>query len=190
MSQASIWVVDDDPRICQLLGQYLAGEGYAVHTANRAEAFLAQLPEVPILMLTGRSDVVDKVVGLELGADDHLTKPFEKRELLARVRTLLHRASPKTVAEPKNDISVVHFAGWRLDLAGHTLRSASGDPVPLTRHEFALLAAFVERPQRVLTRDAILNAIAGRDWVPFDRRVDVLIGRLAGSSSPIQNTPP
>jgi two-component system, OmpR family, response regulator len=141
-------------------------------------------------VLTGRSDVVDKVVGLELGADDYLIKPFEKRELLARVRTLLHRASPKAVAEPKNDISVVHFAGWRLDLAGHTLRSASGDPVPLTRHEFALLAAFVERPQRVLTRDAILNAIAGRDWVPFDRRVDVLIGRLAGSSSPIQNTPP
>lgn len=204
---ATIWVVDDDPRICQLLGHYLTGEGYEVRTVNRAGAFLEQvgnapadliildvmLPdqdgfvvtrqlraqsEVPILLLTGRADTVDKVVGLELGADDYLTKPFEKRELLARVRSLLRRAQQKVPAVPGNDASVAHFAGWRLDLTGHTLHSPSGDSVSLTHHEFALLAALVKRPSRVLTRDDILTLIAGRDWSPLDRSVDVLIGRL------------
>jgi two-component system OmpR family response regulator len=93
-------------------------------------------------MLTGRSDVVDKVVGLELGADDYLTKPFEKRELLVRMRSLLRRTHPKAAPMPTNGPSAAHFFGWRLDLAGHTLCSPSGDPVSLTHHEFALLAAF------------------------------------------------
>jgi two-component system OmpR family response regulator len=203
----AIWVVDDDPRICQLLDHYLAGEGYRVRTATSAEAFFNQvvdtpadliildvmLPdqdgfgvtrqlraqsEVPILMLTGRAETVDKVVGLELGADDYLTKPFERRELLARVRSLLRRAHQRMSSASINEGAVVHFAGWRLDLAGHTLLSPSGEPVELTRHEFLLLAAFVKRRQRSLTRDDILNLIAGRDWSPYDRSVDVLVGRL------------
>jgi two-component system OmpR family response regulator len=210
---AIIWVVDDDPRICQLLNHYLTGEGYEVRTANGAEAFFEQvgdgpadlvildvmLPdqdgfavtrqlrarsEVPILMLTGRADMVDKVVGLELGADDYLTKPFERRELLARLRTLLRRARPKAPSGATNDSSVARFAGWRLDLAGHTLHAPSGELVALTNHEFALLATFIKRPQPVLTRDDILNVIAGRDWSPFDRSVDVLVGHLRAKLEP------
>jgi two-component system OmpR family response regulator len=203
----TIWVVDDDLRICHLLHHYLAGEGYNVRTATSAEGFFKQvvdapadliildvmLPdqdgfgvtrqlrahsEVPILMLTGRAETVDKVVGLELGADDYLTKPFERRELLARVRSLLRRAQPEAASVATNSATVAHFTGWRLDLAAHTLLSPSGEPVALTHHEFALLAAFVTRPQHVLTRDDILNLIADREWSPYDRSVDVLIGRL------------
>jgi two-component system OmpR family response regulator len=205
--KSTIWVVDDDPRICQLLGQYLEAEGYEVHTATRAEAFFAHVTEapadliildlmlpdqdgfgvtrqlraqsnVPILMLTGRAETVDKVVGLELGADDYLTKPFERRELLARVRVLLRRARPKASPAPVHDLSVAQFAGWYLDLAGHTLISSAGASVALTYHEFALLAALVRRPQQVLTRDHLLNAITGRGSSAYDRSVDVLIKRL------------
>ncbi len=204
---ATVWVVDDDPRICQLLGHYLAEEGYEVRTAITAKKFLEQvdsaradlvildvmLPdqdgfvvtrqlraqsEVPILLLTGRADTVDKVVGLELGADDYLTKPFEQRELLARVRSVLRRAQQKVPAVLTNEASVAHFAGWRLDLTGHMLVAPSGEVVSLTHHEFALLAALVRRPERVLTRDDILTLVAGRDWSPLDRSVDVLVGRL------------
>lgn len=205
MRKDTLWVVDDDLRICQLLGQYLASEGYAVRTATSARAFFAHvagapadliildlmLPDqdgfgvtralrahsdVPILMLTGRAETVDKVVGLELGANDYLTKPFERRELLARVRVLLRRARPK--ASPAHDLSVAQFAGWHLDLAGHTLLSSAGASVALTHHEFALLAALVRRPQQVLTRDHLLNAITGRGSSAYDRSVDVLIKRL------------
>lgn len=213
MTRRTVWVVDDDPRLCQLLGHYLSAEGYQVYTAVCAASFLERvhdtpadlvildlmLPDqdgfgvtrklrthsdIPILMLTGRAEVVDKVVGLELGADDYLTKPFEKRELLARVRSLLRRAPRQAPSAPSNDAEVADFAGWQLDLTAHTLRSPAGEPVALTHQEFALLATFVRRPQRVLTRDHILNAIAGRDWIPFDRRVDVLIGRLRAKVEP------
>jgi two-component system OmpR family response regulator len=178
----TIWVVDDDPRICQLLSHYLSREGYQVRTATSAAAFFKQVREtpadlvvldvmlpdqdgfvvtrqlraqsdVPILMLTGRAETTDKVVGLELGADGYMTKPFERRELLARVRGLLRRAHQKAKSVPINDPSVAQFAGWRLDLAGHTLLSPSGAPVELTHHEFALLAALVQRPQRAPQRD-------------------------------------
>lgn len=207
MAHESILLVDDDPRVCRLLSQYLNSEGYRVRTADSAEALFKEMAkrpadliildimlpdqdgfvvtrqlraqsDVPIVMLTGKADVVDKVVGLELGADDYLTKPFDRRELLARVRGLLRRAQQKDALTPTNDISVVSFAGWRLDLAGYTLLAPSGEPVELTPHEFALLVAFVKRSQRTLTRDDILNIIAGRDWSPYDRSADVLIGRL------------
>lgn len=207
MARESILLVDDDPRICQLLSHYLSGEGYRIRIANSADALFKEMAEqpadliildimlpdqdgflvtrqlraqseVPILMLTGRADVVDKVVGLELGADDYLTKPFDRRELLARVRGLLRRAQQKEAPAPNAESSLAYFAGWCLDLVGHTLISPSGNPVELTRHEFSLLTAFVKRSQRILTRDDILNIIAGRDWSPYDRSVDVLIGRL------------
>ena len=207
MRKDTLWVVDDDLRICQLLGQYLEAEGYAVRTATSARELFTHVAEapadliildlllpdqdgfgvtralrahsdVPILMLTGRAETVDKVVGLELGANDYLTKPFERRELLARVRVLLRRAHPKVAPAPVHDLSVAQFAGWHLDVAGNTLRSPSGVAVALTHHEFALLAALVRRPQQVLTRDHLLNALTGRGSSAYDRSVDVLIGRL------------
>jgi DNA-binding response OmpR family regulator len=204
---ASILIIDDDPRLCRALARYLAREGYSVRTANSGkemrQAVSADRPDliildlmlpdedgftlarelratsdVPVVILTGKSDTVDKVVGLELGADDYITKPFDQRELLARVRSVLRRVSRSARPYPGEAVSVACFAGWKLDLNSYDLTSSSGEPVSLTSHEFALLAAFVRRGNRVLTRDAILELVAGRDWSPDDRSVDVLVGKL------------
>ena len=204
---ARILVVDDDPRICRLVARYLTQEGYLVHTACSGEEMrrTMQLQEpdlvlldlmlpdedglslarelrakssVAIVMLTAKSNTVDKVVGLELGADDYVTKPFDERELLARVRSVLRRTASQSSKSPAANDSRAHFAGWTLDLKGYELIAPSGEPVHLTTHEFQLLCAFVEHSDRVLTRDAILELIAGRDWSPFDRSVDVLVGKL------------
>jgi DNA-binding response OmpR family regulator len=208
----SILVVDDDPRILRLVSHYLRREGYSVRTANcarEAREQLSHLPpdliildvglpgedgftlardirsqtDIPIIMLTGRSDTVDKVVGLELGADDYITKPFEERELLARIRSLLRRyqASPPASSQTGG---IVCFAGWRLDLTRHELYSATGENVYLTSHEFRLLQAFVLRPNRVLSRDELMDQIAGRDWNPLDRSIDVLIAKLRKKIEP------
>jgi DNA-binding response OmpR family regulator len=132
-------------------------------------------------MLSGRHDTLDKVVCLEIGADDYMTKPFEPRELLARIRTVLRRTksalTDKTGATSANS-DVVLFAGWRLDLSRRELSSPDSRNVPLTSHEFHLLSALVQRAGRVLTRDQILDLIANRHWTPFDRSIDVLIAKL------------
>ena len=203
----SILVVDDDPRLCRALARYFGQEGYSVRTANSGQEMRQvlsadrpdlvildlMLPDedgfslarelratsgIPVLILTGKSDTVDKVVGLELGADDYVTKPFNQRELLARVRSVLRRASRDDRPQPGEPGFVACFAGWKLDLNAYDLTSSSGEPVSLTSHEFALLTAFVRRGNRVLTRDAILELVAGRDWSPDDRSVDVLVGKL------------
>jgi DNA-binding response OmpR family regulator len=134
--------------------------------------------EIAVVILTGKADTVDKVVGLELGADDYVTKPFDERELLARVRSVLRRTAADTGAGRSAGGTRACFAGWTLDLDAYELTSPAGEPVSLTSHEFQLLAAFVEHPRRVLTREAILDLVAGRDWSPDDRSVDVLVGRL------------
>ena len=127
---------------------------------------------------SGRGDAVDKVVGLEVGADDYVTKPFDLRELLARVKAVLRRTSgavPTAGAAPR----VVHrFAGWQLDGAARRLLDASGHEVPLTAGEFGLLSALVEHAGRVLSRDFLLEQTRGREAGPFDRTIDVQIGRL------------
>lgn len=203
---ASILVVDDDPRLCRLLARYLGQEGYRVRTAASGEQMRDQMAiEMPhlvildlmlpdedglslardlrstcdagILMLTGKRDPVDKIVGLELGADDYMTKPFDERELLARVRSILRRVLPRSQPVPDAG-TMARFDGWTLDLAAYELCTADGEPVPLTTHEFQLLAALVTHSGRVLTRDAILEIVAGRDWFPYDRSVDVLVGKL------------
>ncbi|WP_405234968.1 response regulator [Lentisalinibacter orientalis] len=205
---SSILVVDDDPRLCRLLSRYLTAEGYTVHTAGSArdmrEMMALEEPrlvildlmlpdedglslarelrarsDIGILMLTGKRDPVDRIVGLELGADDYMTKPFDERELLARVRSILRRVTPSpSEHHDSGNGSVLTFDGWTLDLAAWELTDPAGRPVELTSHEFELLAALASHAGRVLSRDAILEIVAGRDWTPYDRSVDVLVGKL------------
>ncbi|MFO1424590.1 MAG: response regulator transcription factor [Candidatus Competibacteraceae bacterium] len=211
----SILVVDDDPRILRLVGHYLQREGYTVRlvaTVREAREQLSVLSpglilldvglpgedgfvfareirsqsDIPIIMLTGRVQTVDKVVGLELGADDYITKPFEERELLARIRSLLrrYRGSPAVSLKTATGGGVARFAGWRLDLTQHELFSSTGETVYLTSHEFRLLETFVLHPGRVLSRDALMDRVAGRDWNPLDRSIDVLVAKLRKKIEP------
>lgn len=204
---ASILIVDDDLRLCRALARYFRQEGYDVRTAisgaemrektaqsrpdlvildlmlpdedgfSLARALRAQ-SDLAVVILTGKADTIDKVVCLEIGADDYVTKPFDERELLARVRSVLRRTSPGRRGSSESTGRVACFAGWRLDLGSYELTSPAGEPVALTPHEFQLLTAFVQHGNRVLTRDMILELVAGRDWSPDNRSVDVLVGKL------------
>lgn len=204
----TILSVDDDPRISRLIGRYLGNEGYKVYSATSGEEMrqvlaeqevnlvlldvrlpdddgfslvkeLRALPDLAIIMVTGRADPFDKVLGLELGADDYVTKPFNERELLARVRTVLRRTSQqKPLPGGALSRTLTCFAGWQLDLPAQELTSPEGARVELTTREFQLLAALVEHAPRVLSRDSILEMLVGRDWTPVDRSIDVLIGKL------------
>jgi len=201
----TILVVDDDQRLCRLVARYLQREGYEARTAISAAEMRVALREddpdlvildlilpdgdgfelarellaqsdVAIIILTGKTDTVDKVVGLEIGADDYITKPFEPRELLARVRSVLRRRTAGQAV--KSQGTVAQFGSWSLDLDAYELRADDGSHVNLTTHEFRLLSALVAHGQRVLTRDAILDSVFDRDWSPDDRSIDVLIGKL------------
>ena len=130
--------------------------------------------DVGIILVTGRTDDVDRIVGLEIGADDYVTKPFNPRELLARVKTVLRR----TTATGRPAPSVKRFSGWSFDTVTRRLESPGGERVPLTRAEFELLAAFTARPGVVMNRDRLLGQITHRSWDPSDRTVDVLVARL------------
>lgn len=210
IASAKILVVDDDPRICRLLTRYLGQEGYGVSTASNGEGMrqrvAAEQPDLVILdlvlpgedgltlaqelrsqsdmaivMLTGKSDIVDKVVGLELGADDYVTKPFDERELLARVRSVLRRRAFENHQRSQvtgSQGSIARFDGWQLDLKAHKLTSPTGDNIHLTSHEFQLLTALITRCNRALRRDEIFDLVAGRNWSPYDRSIDVLMGKL------------
>lgn len=206
-ASTSILIVDDDPRLCRALARYFRQEGYDVRTAVNGREMREQLcverpdlvildlmlpdgdgfslarelratSDVAIVILTGKADATDKVVGLELGADDYVTKPFNDRELLARVRSVLRRTSPAARNKPEPAGSIACFAGWRLDLGSYELTSPAGEAVALTPHEFQLLSTLVRHGNRVLTREAILELVAGRNWSPDDRSVDVLVGKL------------
>lgn len=205
--RSSILIVDDDPEILMLVSRYLEKEGFRVDTASDTQeagrmlavgrfdlvvldlmmpgedglSFARSLrasSDIPILMLTSKIDVIDRVVGLEVGADDYMTKPFDLRELLARVRSLLRRSHQALKDEQAAPALKICFAGWQLDLSAHQLTSPTGEKVHLTTYEFRLLAAFVERPKRVLTRDQILDAVADRASYPYDRSIDVLVSKL------------
>jgi len=139
---------------------------------------LRDLSDVGIIILTGRGDTVDRIIGLEMGADDYLPKPFHPRELLARVRSVLRRVSSRTAENASAARSRARFAGWNLDLASRELRSPSGKEVRLTTGEFDLLAAFVNNANQVLTRDRLLDLARNREAGPFDRTIDVQVGRL------------
>jgi DNA-binding response OmpR family regulator len=214
----SILIVDDDPRLCRTLARYFKQEGYAVRSASSGEEMRQRLSEarpdlvlldlrlpdedglslarelrsssdIAIVILTGKADMTDKVVGLELGADDYVTKPFSERELLARVRSVLRRTAEGGRGGTEPDGTVARFAGWRLDLESYELTGPAGERVPLTLHEFQLLSALVRHPGRVLTREAILDLVCGRDWSPSDRSADVLVAKLRKKIEPDSEGP-
>jgi two-component system, OmpR family, response regulator len=204
MSDVHIVVVDDDPKVRALLRRCFEGEGFAVSEAKNGvelRAILARKPvtlvtldlnlgkengldlaremrkdhNVPIIMLTGKGDMIDRVVGLELGADDYLAKPFALRELIARVRAVLRRtAAPSPSATGQQYL----FEGWIFDVDQRSLKRESGEEQDLTTSEFNLLEAFVKRPQRILSRGDIMDLLKGHDWSPLDRSIDNLIARL------------
>jgi two-component system OmpR family response regulator len=205
MTGKSILFVEDDRDIRMLLADFLVREGFAVEVAEDGAAVdrvLARtrpdlvildlmLPgedglsicrrlrargAVPIIMLTAKNDDVDRIVGLELGADDYLGKPFNPRELLARIRAILRRLERTApAATPQRRRS---FAGFVVDLDARSVDTKGGMRVPLTSAEFDLLVCFVERPRRVLTRDQLLDWTRGRSADPFDRTIDVTVSRL------------
>ena len=190
-----ILIVDDDPGIRDVVSDFLTRHGYAVETAQDARTMEQVLARGPIdlivldVMLPGEDGLAicrrlsamgeetDRIVGLELGADDYLPKPCNPRELLARVRAVLRRRQePRAVDDAMG--AACEFAGWRLDLVRRELRSPQSVVVNLSSGEFSLLRAFVERPQRVLTRDQLLDLARGRDSDAYDRAIDVQISRL------------
>lgn len=203
-----VLIVDDDEAIRETTAEYLSGHGYQVATAaDGAEMRAAfagtgapqlvlldlNLPgedglsltrwlrahhQVAIIMVTGAGAVVDRVVGLEVGADDYLAKPFDLRELLARAKSVLRRSGPRaqeSAAAPANRVKVGRCL---LDLATHQLFDDGGLEVPLTGMEFDLLRVFVEHANRVLSRDQLLTLTRNREWEPFDRSIDIRIARL------------
>src|SRR5688572_25758499 len=146
--------------------------------------------QVPIIMLTGRKDEADRVMGLELGADDYLTKPFSPRELLARIRALLRRArAQQTVADGLQKIRAYRFGGFELNVRLRRLKGPGGESIALTNSEFNLLAAFLAAPQRVLSRDQLLGLSRLHNDEVYDRSIDVQVGRLRKKITPTEDCP-
>lgn len=141
-----------------------------------------------IIMLTGKGETIDRVVGLETGADDYIAKPFEKRELLARIRSVLRRLKSRSAIPQTQTKRVAKFMNWSFDLNAFELISPAGEVVPLTSYEYKLLGVFVNSGNRVLKRDLILDLIAEREWNPDDRSIDVLVAKLRKKLEPdVQN---
>jgi len=204
LSDAQILIVEDDEEIARLVRDLLIREGFRVETAGDSDAMRAAMARfapdliildlmlpgedglsicrnlrargnIPVLMLTAKNDDIDRVLGLEMGADDYLTKPFNPRELLARVRAILRRTRAET--QPNGNRRYA-FESFVMDLDARTLEGPGGEPVQLTSAEFDLLACFVERPRRVLSRDQLLDWTRGRNADPLDRTIDMTISRL------------
>jgi two-component system OmpR family response regulator len=202
-----ILVVDDDREIRELLAKFLERQRLRVTTARDGKearrAFanghfqlvvldlmlpgetgldLARLfraeTKIPIIMLTAMAEETDRIIGLELGADDYVTKPFNPRELLARIRAVLRRTSESEDRAPETAAKTYQFSGWTLDTARRRLSDPGGVEVAITGGEYDLLVALLDRPNRVLTRDMLLDLLRGRQAGPFDRAIDVAVSRL------------
>ena len=211
MAEKRILVIDDDTNICELLRVYLENEGYEVKVANDGVEGITlfkscdpdlvlldiMLPKKdgwevcrqirecsskPVIMITAKGEVFDKVLGLELGADDFVVKPFDMKELSARIRAVLRRAgrTTDTSAEAGRPEKAYHFSGWTLDISARHLIAPGGMVVNLSGAEYRLLTIFLEHPQKVLSRDFIQDELQGQetDRSPFDRSLDVQVCRL------------
>lgn len=207
MSNRKILVVDDDKRLRELLQRYLGEQGFAVRTAENAETtdrlmsrdtfdlIVLDLmlpgedglslcrrirsgdPLQPIIMLTAKGDEIDRIVGLEMGADDYLPKPFNPRELVARIQAVLRRHIAVVPGAPAGDDRPLCFGNVEVNLATRELRR-NGESVPLTTGEFAVLKALLEHPRQPLSRDRLMSLSRGREQGPFDRAIDVQVSRL------------
>jgi two-component system, OmpR family, response regulator len=221
MTTDHILVVDDQKEICEVVQQYLSSEGYRVSVAHDGGGMrrvmsqeevdlvildlmlpgedgltlaraLREESTVGIIILTGRGETVDRIIGLEMGADDYLPKPFHLRELLARVKSVLRRASSRAQTEKAvaaGGHAKARFAGWYLDMSTRELVSPNGGEVRLTTGEFDLLAAFVNNANQVLSRDRLLDLARNREAGPFDRTIDVQVGRLRRKLEPDPQRP-
>ncbi|MEQ8356156.1 MAG: response regulator [Kiloniellaceae bacterium] len=208
--QKHIVVVDDEPGIRETIQEYLELHDFRVTPADGGERlrdvigaddvdlvlldirmpgedglslarYLRGNSKVGIIMLTAAGEVVDRIVGLEMGADDYLAKPVDLRELLARIKAVLRRAEQARAVDSGDgpgDVQVARFGRFTLNLESHKLFDPEGGEVPLTGMEFDLLKAFADNPNRVLTRDQLLNLAHNRDWEPFDRSIDIRIARI------------
>ncbi|MCE2573039.1 response regulator [Motilimonas eburnea] len=202
-STKQILIVDDDKEIRELLQQYLSKSGFDVATAEEGVAMFQCLSQnqpdliildvmmpgddgftlcqkirrdsnVPIIMLTANSDETDRVIGLEIGADDYIAKPFSPRELLARIKALLRRAQFSASAEAR----YIHFANWRLDTQKRNLLSEDGEELALSGADYNMLMLFLQHPNQILDRDTISDATRGREALPMERGIDVQLSRL------------
>ncbi|MBF0310580.1 MAG: response regulator [Magnetococcales bacterium] len=150
-------------------------DGLTLCRGLRSDPLTANLP---VIMLTARVEETDRIVGLEMGADDYVSKPFNPRELLARIKSVLRRARAEPAGRSAEAVARLRFAGWTLDLASRQLRSPQGVVVPLTKAEYGLLRIFLSHPREVMDRDQIMELYRGRESSPFERGIDVQIGRL------------
>ncbi len=207
MKKGVILVVDDDPALCKMVKNFLAREGYRIDTAHSASAARDRLgtkrydlvivdlvlPDedglsltrhlranfsAGVIILSGKGDPVDRVVGIETGADDYLAKPFLLQELGARVHSVLRQQSRATGAADAVGPRRFGFADWIVDRDARNLVRVDGEIVPTTTAEFDLLMVFLRHPNRVLSRNQLLDLLHGRDWNPTDRSIDVIVGRL------------
>ena len=218
-SAACVLVVDDDANIREMLDDYLSSEGYRVVVAADGAAmrleieraapdlvlldlklpqedglslarFLRERYDVGIIMVTGAGGVVDRIVGLEVGADDYVAKPFDPRELLARIKSVLRRLQSR----PNGDVEIaaprlVPFGPCQVDLAAHQLYGPDGAEIPVTTMEFDLLRVFLENPGKALSRDRILTLTHNREWDPYDRSIDIRVARLRRKIEPNPENP-
>lgn len=202
-----ILIVDDDPDIRQLLCTYLSEAGYQTSAASQGQEMRRRLDEqlvdlvvldlmlpgedglslcrelrvrsnIPVIMLTARGTLVDRIVGLEMGADDYLPKPFDPRELLARIKVVLRRTQSFPERARLDEAARLRFAGWRLDTATRQLRSPAGLVISLGNSDFRVLRLLLQHPNRPLSRDFLLGHAFEKERAPFDRSIDVCISRL------------
>jgi len=217
VEQGKILVVDDEPDICTVVEFALSDAGYEVFTHGHGDGVieivqknnidlvvldlglpgvdgltltrsLKERTDVGVIIVSGRGETTEKVIGLEIGADDYMAKPFEPRELLARVRSVIRRME-KSEDNPPVETSIHEFEGWKLDVMVRSVTSPTGDAISMSSGEFNLLRAFIEHPNRVLSRDRLLDFTHDTDAPAFDRSVDVQIARLRKKIEPDPQNP-